>query len=371
MNRQRPLSGRLDGDGQYTIKDIEKSDRGTEIRLTLKEDASEFGETYRIRHLVTKYSDHVSIPVFLKNEVEKDDDSEAKSEWDQVNQATALWTRPRTEITDEEYNEFYKHVAHDFEDPMTWSHHKVEGKSQYTGLLYAPARAPFDLWNRESPRGLKLYVQRVFIMDRAEEFLPLYLRFIRGVVDSSDLSLNVSREILQKDARVEAMKSAVTRRALDMLAKLAKDDTEKYQKFWETFGECLKEGPAEDHQNKERITKLLRFASTQTNTEKQEVGVEDYVSRMVEGQKEIYYLVSESHTNALGSPYLEAFKKRDIEVLLLSDRIDEWLMGHLQEYKEHKFVDVTRDGLELPGEGKDEKKDQKRSPKRIRNSSSG
>ena len=312
---------------------------------------------------MTKYSDHVSIPVFLTNEAEKDDDSEAKSEWDQVNQATALWTRPRTEITDEEYNEFYKHVAHDFEDPMTWSHHKVEGKSEYTGLLYVPARAPFDLWNRESPRGLKLYVQRVFIMDRAEEFLPLYLRFIRGVVDSSDLSLNVSREILQKDARVEAMKSAVTRRALDMLAKLAKDDTEKYQKFWETFGECLKEGPAEDHQNKERITKLLRFASTQTNTEKQEVGVEDYISRMVEGQKEVYYLVSESHTNALGSPYLEAFKKRGIEVLLLSDRIDEWLMGHFQEYKEHKFVDVTRDGLELPGDGKDEEKEQKKDSK--------
>ena len=353
-----------DGDGQYTIKSIEKSDRGTEIRLTLKEDAKEFGETYRIRHLVTKYSDHVSIPVYLKNEVEKDDDSEAKPEWDQVNQATALWTRPRTDITDDEYTEFYKHVAHDFEDPMTWSHHKVEGKSEYTGLLYVPTRAPFDLWNRESPRGLKLYVQRVFIMDRAEEFLPLYLRFIRGVVDSSDLSLNVSREILQKDARVEAMKSAVTRRGLDMLAKLAKDDSEKYQKFWDTFGECLKEGPAEDHQNKERITKLLRFASTHTSTTKQEVGVENYVARMVEGQTDIYYLVSESHTNALGSPYLETFKKRGIEVLLLSDRIDEWLMGHLQEYKDHKFIDVTRDGLELPGEDKDEKKSKKKETKK-------
>lgn len=352
-----------DGDGQYTIKTIEKAERGTEIRLTLKEDASEFGETYRIRHLVTKYSDHVSIPVHLKNDVEKDDESEAKSEWDQVNQATALWTRPRTEITDEEYTEFYKHVAHDFEDPMTWSHHKVEGKSEYTGLLYVPARAPYDLWNRESPRGLKLYVQRVFIMDRAEEFLPLYLRFIRGVVDSSDLSLNVSREILQKDARVEAMKSAVTRRALDMLAKLAKDDSEKYQKFWEMFGECLKEGPAEDHQNKERITKLLRFASTHASTPAQNVGVEDYIARMVDGQKDIYYLVAESHTNALGSPYLEAFKKRGIEVLVLSDRIDEWLMGHLQEYKDHQFVDVTRDGLELPGEGKDEKREQKKESK--------
>ena len=352
-----------DGDGQYTIKTIEKAERGTEIRLTLKEDAGEFGETYRIRHLVTKYSDHVSIPVYLKNDVEKDDESKAKSEWDQVNQATALWTRPRTEITDEEYTEFYKHVAHDFEDPMTWSHHKVEGKSEYTGLLYVPARAPYDLWNRESPRGLKLYVQRVFIMDRAEEFLPLYLRFIRGVVDSSDLSLNVSREILQKDARVEAMKSAVTRRALDMLAKLAKDDSEKYQKFWEMFGECLKEGPAEDHQNKERITKLLRFASTHASTPAQNVGVEDYIARMVDGQKDIYYLVAESHTNALGSPYLEAFKKRGIEVLVLSDRIDEWLMGHLQEYKDHQFVDVTRDGLELPGEGKDEKKEQKKESK--------
>jgi molecular chaperone HtpG len=352
-----------DGDGQYTIKTIVKAERGTEIRLTLKEDASEFGETYRIRHLVTKYSDHVSIPVYLKNDIEKDDSSEVKSEWDQVNQATALWTRPRTEITDEEYTEFYKHVAHDFEDPMTWSHHKVEGKSDYTGLLYVPARAPYDLWNRESPRGLKLYVQRVFIMDRAEEFLPLYLRFIRGVVDSSDLSLNVSREILQKDARVEAMKSAVTRRALDMLAKLAKDDSEKYQKFWEMFGECLKEGPAEDHQNKERITKLLRFASTHASTPVQNVGVEDYIGRMVDGQKDIYYLVAESHTNALGSPYLEAFKKRGIEVLVLSDRIDEWLMGHLQEYKDHPFVDVTRDGLELPGEGKDEKKEQKKESK--------
>ena len=352
-----------DGDGQYTIKTIEKAERGTEIRLTLKEDASEFGETYRIRHLVTKYSDHVSIPVYLKNDVEKDDESEAKSEWDQVNQATALWTRPRTEITDEEYTEFYKHVAHDFEDPMTWSHHKVEGKSEYTGLLYVPARAPYDLWNRESPRGLKLYVQRVFIMDRAEEFLPLYLRFIRGVVDSSDLSLNVSREILQKDARVEAIKSAVTRRALDMLAKLAKDDSEKYQKFWEMFGECLKEGPAEDHQNKERIIKLLRFASTHASMPAQNVGVEDYIARMVDGQKDIYYLVAESHTNALGSPYLEAFKKRGIEVLVLSDRIDEWLMGHLQEYKDHQFVDVTRDGLELPGEGKDEKKEQKKESK--------
>jgi len=352
-----------DGDGQYTIKTIEKAERGTEIRLTLKEDASEFGETYRIRHLVTKYSDHVSIPVYLKNDIEKDDESEAKSEWDQVNQATALWTRPRTEITDEEYTEFYKHVAHDFEDPMTWSHHKVEGKSEYTGLLYVPARAPYDLWNRESPRGLKLYVQRVFIMDLAEEFLPLYLRFIRGVVDSSDLSLNVSREILQKDARVEAMKSAVTRRALDMLAKLAKDDSEKYQKFWEMFGECLKEGPAEDHQNKERIIKLLRFASTHASMPAQNVGVEDYIARMVDGQKDIYYLVAESHTNALGSPYLEAFKKRGIEVLVLSDRIDEWLMGHLQEYKDHQFVDVTRDGLELPGEGKDEKKEQKKESK--------
>lgn len=352
-----------DGDGQYTIKTIEKAERGTEIRLTLKEDASEFGEAYRIRHLVSKYSDHVSIPVYLKADVEKDDESEAKSEWDQVNQATALWTRPRTEITDEEYTEFYKHVAHDFEDPMTWSHHKVEGKSEYTGLLYVPARAPYDLWNRESPRGLKLYVQRVFIMDRAEEFLPLYLRFIRGVVDSSDLSLNVSREILQKDARVEAMKSAVTRRALDMLAKLAKDDSEKYQKFWEMFGECLKEGPAEDHQNKERITKLLRFASTHGSTPAQNVGVEDYIDRMVDGQKDIYYLVAESHTNALGSPYLEAFKKRGIEVLVLSDRIDEWLMGHLQEYTDHQFVDVTRDGLELPGEGKDQKKEQKKESK--------
>jgi molecular chaperone HtpG len=351
-----------EGDGQYTIKTIRRETRGTEIRMSLKEDASEFGESYRIRHLVTKYSDHVSIPVFLLSDSKSDVDTETVSEWEQVNQATALWTRPRNDVSDEEYTEFYKHVAHDFEDPMTWSHHKVEGKTDYTGLLYLPARAPFDLWNRESPRGLKLYVQRVFIMDRAEEFLPLYLRFIRGVVDSADLSLNVSREILQKDARVESMKSAVTRRALDMLAKLAKDDPEKYQKFWNIFGECLKEGPAEDQQNKERITKLLRFTSTVTQDAKQTVSIEDYIGRLVDEQKAIYYLVSESHTNALGSPYLEALKKRGIEVLLLSDRIDEWLMGYLNSYKEYQFVDVTRDGLELPGEsGGDDKEEKEQS----------
>lgn len=334
------------GDGEYTVSTIDRPARGTEIRLTLKEDAAEFAESYRIRHLVTKYSDHVAIPVYLRKDDAKDDESP----WEQVNQATALWMRPRTEVSDDEYKAFYKHVAHDFSDPLTWSHHRVEGKTEYTGLLYVPSRAPYDLWNRESPRGLKLYVQRVFIMDRAEEFLPLYLRFIRGVIDSADLSLNVSREILQKDSHVDSMKAAVTRRALDMLAKLAKDDQEAYQTFWSLFGECLKEGPAEDYQNKDRIIKLLRFASTHGGDEKQTVGVEAYLERMIEGQKDIYYLVAESYANALGSPYLEALKARGIEVLLLSDRIDEWLMGHLHAFEEHNFVDITRDGLKLPGE---------------------
>ena len=337
---------RSTGDGEYTVATIDRPARGTEIRLTLKEDASEFAENYRIQHLVTKYSDHVAIPVYLR----KDDAKEEGSPWEQVNQATALWMRPRTEISDDEYKAFYKHVAHDFSDPLTWSHHRVEGKTEYTGLLYVPSRAPYDLWNRESPRGLKLYVQRVFIMDRAEEFLPLYLRFIRGVIDSADLSLNVSREILQKDSNVESMKSAVTRRALDMLAKLAKDNTEAYQTFWSLFGECLKEGPAEDYQNKDRIIKLLRFASTHGSDPKQVVGIEAYLERVIEGQTDIYYLVAESYANALGSPYLEAFKARGIEVLLLSDRIDEWLMGHLHAFEDHNFIDITRDGLELPGE---------------------
>ena len=337
---------RSTGDGEYTVATIDRPARGTEIRLTLKEDASEFAENYRIQHLVTKYSDHVAIPVYLR----KDDAKDEGSPWEQVNQATALWMRPRTEISDDEYKAFYKHVAHDFSDPLTWSHHRVEGKTEYTGLLYVPSRAPYDLWNRESPRGLKLYVQRVFIMDRAEEFLPLYLRFIRGVIDSADLSLNVSREILQKDSHVESMKSAVTRRALDMLAKLAKDNTEAYQTFWSLFGECLKEGPAEDYQNKDRIIKLLRFASTHGSDPKQVVGIEAYLERVIEGQTDIYYLVAESYANALGSPYLEAFKARGIEVLLLSDRIDEWLMGHLHAFEDHNFIDITRDGLELPGE---------------------
>ena len=337
---------RSTGDGEYTVATIDRPARGTEIRLTLKEDASEFAENYRIQHLVTKYSDHVAIPVYLR----KDDAKEEGSPWEQVNQATALWMRPRTEISDDEYKAFYKHVAHDFSDPLTWSHHRVEGKTEYTGLLYVPSRAPYDLWNRESPRGLKLYVQRVFIMDRAEEFLPLYLRFIRGVIDSADLSLNVSREILQKDSHVESMKSAVTRRALDMLAKLAKDNTEAYQTFWSLFGECLKEGPAEDYQNKDRIIKLLRFASTHGSDPKQVVGIEAYLERVIEGQTDIYYLVAESYANALGSPYLEAFKARGIEVLLLSDRIDEWLMGHLHAFEDHNFIDITRDGLELTGE---------------------
>ena len=351
------------GDGDYTVQTISKKTCGTTIRLKLKSDASEFSENYRIRHLVTKYADHVSIPVYLKKpdiEEKTTKTEEIESDWEQVNQGTALWTRSRSEVSEDEYNEFYKHIAHDFEVPLSHSHHKVEGKLDYTGLLYIPSRAQFDLYNRESPRGLKLYVQRVFIMDRAEEFLPLYLRFIRGVVDSSDLSLNVSRELLQKDTRVESMKQAVTRRALDMISRLAKDD-EKFSKFWASFGDVLKEGPAEDPTNKERITKILRFGSTkQADCLKQMTSVDSYIEKMIEGQKDIYYLCSDSSANALGSPYLETFKSREIEVLLMSGRIDEWLMSHLDSYKDHKFVNIGRDGLELPGE---EKKDKNQSTK--------
>lgn len=348
------------GEGEFDLERINKPERGTRIVLHLKQDESEFADGWRLRNVITKYSDHVALPIELPKESMGEDGEEKKeAEWEVVNRASALWTRSRTDVKDEEYKEFYKHVAHDFEDPLAWSHNKVEGKLEYTSLLYVPARAPFDLYHREAPKGLKLYVQRVFIIDQADEFLPLYLRFIKGVVDSNDLSLNVSREILQKDPVIDSMKSALTKRALDMLEKMAKNQPEDYAKVWKAFGQVLKEGPAEDFANKEKIAGLLRFASTHTGTDEQTVSLADYISRMQEGQDKIYYLTGESHSQIKNSPHLEVFRKKGIEVLLLSDRIDEWLMSYLTEFDDKQFLDVARGDLDLGSlDSEDDKKAQ-------------
>ncbi|MCO8160787.1 molecular chaperone HtpG [Pseudomonas sp. 21LCFQ010] len=337
------------GEGDFEVATVEKAERGTRIVLHLKSGEEEFADGWRLRNIVKKYSDHIALPIELpKQQAAAAEGEQAPSEeWETVNRASALWTRPRTEIKDEEYQEFYKHIGHDFENPLSWSHNKVEGKLEYNSLLYVPARAPFDLYQREAPRGLKLYVQRVFIMDQAESFLPLYLRFIKGVVDSNDLSLNVSREILQKDPIIDSMKSALTKRVLDMLEKLAKNEPEQYKGFWKNFGQVLKEGPAEDFANKEKIAGLLRFTSTASEGGEQEVSLADYLGRAKEGQDKIYYLTGESYAQVRNSPHLEVFRKKGIEVLLLTDRIDEWLMSYLSEFDGKGFVDVARGDLDL------------------------
>lgn len=336
------------GEGEFDLSNIEKAERGSRIVLHLKKDESEFADGWRLRNIIKKYSDHVGLPIELPKQTSgEEQEADAAVEWEVVNRASALWTRPRTEIKDEEYQEFYKHVSHDFENPLAWSHNKVEGKLEYTSLLYVPTRAPFDLYQREAPRGLKLYVQRVFIMDQADEFLPLYLRFTKGVVDSNDLSLNVSREILQKDPVIDSMKSALTKRVLDMLEKMAKNNPEDYKKFWAAFGQVLKEGPAEDFANKEKIAGLLRFASTHSGNDEQVVALSDYIARMKEGQDKIYYLTGESYAQVKNSPHLEVFRKKGIEVLLLTDRIDEWLMSYLTDFDGKGFVDVARGDLDL------------------------
>ncbi|MGO2006723.1 molecular chaperone HtpG [Vreelandella alkaliphila] len=360
---------RSKGEGEFTVADIECERHGTEITLHLKDDAKEFADDYRLQGLVRKYSDHIEVPVRMpKTETAKDDEgndiegSEITT-WETVNEATALWARPKSDVTEDEYKAFYKHVAHDFSDPLTWSHNKVEGKLEYTSLLYVPGRAPFDMFDRDGARGVKLYVQRVFIMDDAEQFLPLYLRFIKGVLDTRDLSLNVSRELLQQDPKVDKIKGALTKRALDMLKKLAKDN-EQYQTFWNTFGSVLKEGPGEDAANREKIAGLLRFASTHTDTAAQEQSLVDYVERMKEGQKKIYYVVADSFNAAKNSPHLEIFRKKGIEVLLLSDRIDEWLMSHLTEFDGKSFADVAKGELDLGDvEDEEEKKAQEETAK--------
>ncbi|MBN3861392.1 molecular chaperone HtpG [Pseudomonas frederiksbergensis] len=336
------------GEGEFEIATVEKADRGTRIVLHLKSGEDEFADGWRLRNIIKKYSDHIALPIELPKEVAAVEGEEKPAvEWETVNRASALWTRPRTEVKDEEYQEFYKHVAHDFENPLSWSHNKVEGKLEYTSLLYVPTRAPFDLYQREAPKGLKLYVQRVFVMDQAESFLPLYLRFIKGVVDSNDLSLNVSREILQKDPIIDSMKSALTKRVLDMLEKLAKNEPEQYKGFWKNFGQVMKEGPAEDFANKEKIAGLLRFASTQGDDGEQVVGLADYLARAKEGQDKIYYLTGETYAQVKNSPHLEVFRKKGIEVLLLTDRIDEWLMSYLNDFDGKSFVDVARGDLDL------------------------
>jgi molecular chaperone HtpG len=344
------------GEADFEIETIERAARGTSVTLYLKADEKDFADSWRVKSVIKKYADHISVPVeMLKEEMPVADageegeekEVEVQVEYEAVNSAQALWTRSRSEISDEEYQEFYKYVSHDFQDALTWSHNKVEGKLDYTSLIYVPSKAPFDMWQREAPRGLKLYVQRVFIMDEAEQFLPLYLRFIKGVVDSNDLSLNVSREILQKDPAIDSMRTALTKRALDSLEKLAKKDAATYQSFWEEFGQVLKEGPAEDFANKEKISKLLRFTSTTSDSEVQNQSLTDYISRMKEGQDKIYFVAAENYHTAKNSPHLEVFRKKDIEVLVLTDRIDEWLMNQLVEFDGKQFQDVTKGSLDL------------------------
>jgi len=362
------------GESDYSIESAEKEQRGTTVILHLKKDKKEFAEGFRLRSIVKKYSDHISIPVLM----EKQDLSTAadagnkkktkkEKEYEAVNDAKALWTRSRKDIKEEEYKEFYKLVSHDFEDPLVWSHNRVEGKLEYTSLLYLPSRAPYDLWNREAARGLKLYVQRVFIMDDAEQFLPLYLRFMKGVVDSNDISLNVSREILQKDPAVDSMRSAFTKRALDMLEKLRKKDKEAYAKFWKEFGQVIKEGPAEDLSNREKIARLLQFTTTESKADDQDQSLQEYVARMKDGQEKIYYLVGESTKAVRNSPHLEIFQKKGIEVILMHDRIDEWLMSHLHEFDDKQFQDITRGELDLGKlEDKKEKQQQEKTEKKFK-----
>uniref|UniRef100_UPI004047C302 molecular chaperone HtpG n=1 Tax=Shewanella baltica TaxID=62322 RepID=UPI004047C302 len=343
-----------EGEGSFTVDTITKASRGTEITLHLRDEEKEFADDWRLRSIITKYSDHISVPVEMWQEgtPERDGPDGEKipatgGQWKVMNKATALWMRSKADISDEEYQEFYKHISHDYTDALLWSHNRVEGKQEYTNLLYIPAKAPWDMWNRDRKHGLKLFVQRVFIMDDAEQFMPSYLRFVQGLIDSNDLPLNVSREILQDNHVTKAMRTGITKRVLGMLEKLAKDDAEKYQQFWAEFGQVLKEGPAEDFANRERIAGLLRFASTHTGSAAPTVSLDDYISRMKEGQTKIYYIVADSHEAAANSPHLELLRKKDIEVLLMSERIDEWLINHLAEYKEKQLHSVTRGDLEL------------------------
>jgi len=337
------------GEGDYTIETVERASRGTEVTLHLREGEDEFLADYRLRELVRKYSDHIAIPIVMAKSEWNEDKKEyvATGTEETVNQASALWARPKNEISDEQYREFYKHVAHDFEPPLAWTHGRVEGRTEYTQLLYIPSHAPFDLWDRQSHKGLKLYVRRVFIMEDAEQLLPAYLRFVRGVVDSNDLPLNVSREILQRSKDIDSIRSGCAKKILQLLEELAANDQERYQTFWSAFGRVLKEGVGEDHANKERIAKLLRFATTRLDTEEQAVSLAEYLAAMKPGQERIYYVTADSFLAAKNSPHLEVFRNKGVEVLLLSDRVDEWLVSNLREFEGKELASVARGGLEL------------------------
>ena len=350
------------GEDEFTISESSRDCAGTTITLHLKDDAEEFADSWRVRSVIKKYSDHISVPVMMPEPPAPAGDDEdttegpADPEWQAVNEAKALWTRSRAEVTDEEYQAFYKHISHDFEDALSWSHNAVEGKLEYTSLLYLPQRAPFDLWQREGARGLKLYVQRTFIMDEAEQFLPMYLRFVKGVLDSSDLPLNVSRELLQQNQQVDAIRSALTKRVLDMLSKMASKQSDDYIRFWDTFGAVLKEGPAEDFTNREKIADLLRFATTRDDESAQRISLKQYVEAMKDDQQSIYYVVAENHATAKNSPHIEALRKQGVEVLLLSDRVDEWLMSHLAEYDGKPLRDVAKGEWDESADDADAKK---------------
>ncbi len=339
------------GEGDYSVEMVEKATRGTDVILHLRDGEDDFLSGWKLKSIIRKYSDHITLPILMKKEEWKDGEQVETEEDETVNQANALWARSKSDISDEQYKEFYKHVGHDFEDPLCWTHARVEGKQEYTQLLYVPARAPFDLWDRNARHGVKLYVRRVFIMDDAEKLMPLYLRFVRGVVDSADLPLNVSREILQESKDIDTIRSGCTRKVLTMLESLATSDDavdrEKYGKFWEAFGAVLKEGVGEDHANKDKIAALLRFASTHGDGEQQVVSLADYIGRMKEGQEKIYYVTADSFNAAKNSPHLEIFKKKGIEVLLLSDRVDEWVVGHLTEFEGKQLQSVAKGGLDL------------------------
>ncbi|MDP0099163.1 molecular chaperone HtpG [Glaesserella parasuis] len=335
------------GEGDYTVADIEKAGRGTDVILHLRDDEKEFLSEWRLRDIIGKYSDHIGLAVEIQTKEYDDEGKETSTKWEKINKAQALWTRSKNEISDEEYKEFYKHISHDFADPLIWSHNKVEGKQEYTSLLYVPSKAPWDLFQREQKHGLKLYVQRVFIMDDAEVFMPNYLRFMRGLLDTNDLPLNVSREILQENKVTQSLRTALTKRSLQMLEKLAKDNIEQYQQFWNTFGLVLKEGVGEDFANKNQVAALVRFASTHTDSSEQAVSLSDYIARMKEGQKAIYFLTADSYQAAKNSPHLELFNKKGIEVLLLSDRIDEWFISHLTEFDGKPLQSITKSDLDL------------------------
>ncbi|MEC6822023.1 molecular chaperone HtpG [Photobacterium piscicola] len=366
VNAEEGVSWTSAGEGDYSIETITKMTRGTDIILHLRADEQEFLEEHRLREIVGKYSDHIGIPVFIQTEEQDEEGKVTGIKWDQINKAQALWTRNKSDISDEEYKEFYNHVAHDYAEPLAWSHNRVEGKQDYTSLLYIPSKAPWDLNNRDGQHGLKLYVQRVFVMDDAQQFMPTYLRFVRGLIDSNDLPLNVSREILQDNKVTQALRKACTKRVLQMLERMAKNEPEQYQSFWKEFGQVLKEGLAEDFSNRDKIATLLRFSSTENDTAEQTVSLADYLGRMKDGQDKIYYLTADNFNAAKHSPHLEQFRAKGLEVILMYDRIDEYLMGHLPEFEGKKFQAITKSDLDLSSfDNAEEKEKQKETEKEF------